>query len=107
LNGFSSTKPYDKEAAELLEAIPGGDNDLVMRGGSAIIAPNTNYVNGPFYEKATILYGELLLDEIIEGHMALDTSGHYSRPDIFHLEVDDKPQSTAEFKSSMKAHVTG
>lgn len=34
-----------------------------------------------------------------EGRLLLDVDGHYSRPDVFHLEVNDQPQSNVTFKS--------
>lgn len=100
--GFASTGRYDQEARGLLEEMPGGNSDLVLNGGSAIIAPDASYVNGPVHGKPCIVYGEIQLDRIAEGHLTLDTNGHYSRPDVFHLEVNDQPQSNVVFKSNIK-----
>lgn len=104
LEGFASTDRYDQEARGLLEEIPGGNSDLVLKGGSAIIAPNASHVSGPVYDRACIVYGEIQLDMIAEGHLTLDTNGHYSRPDVFHLEVNDQPQPNVVFKSNMKTN---
>jgi predicted amidohydrolase len=62
-------------------------DNWVMRGGSAIIAPDGSYLAGPVYEEATILYGDLNLDRVREERMTLDVTGHYHRPDIFAFEV--------------------
>jgi len=48
IEGFNSLGQPDSGALELLEAIPGAEEDLVLRGGSAVIAPNSDYVKGPF-----------------------------------------------------------
>jgi predicted amidohydrolase len=71
------------------------DDAWVMRGGSAIIAPNGSYVAGPVYEEATLLIAELDLDDVRREQMALDVSGHYARPDALRLEVLRERRSPA------------
>lgn len=61
---------------------------LVLRGGSAIIAPDSRYLAGPVFDEESILLAELDLNEIRREQMTLDTTGHYSRPDIFQLSVN-------------------
>lgn len=65
-------------------------DDYVQRGGSAIIAPNGNYLVEPVYDKETILTAELDLDMVIRESMALDVTGHYSRPDVFSMSINRK-----------------
>ncbi len=98
LAGFSSLG-LESEARELLHALPGDEHTLLQRGGSAVIAPNADYLAGPVFDEACILYADLDLDRITRGHLALDTNGHYARPDIFRLEVNDRPQSNMAFAS--------
>lgn len=69
---------------------------------TAVIAPNSDYVKGPVFNESCIIYAEIQPERITEGHLFLDTQGHYSRPDIFHLEVNDQPQSSVNFKSQSK-----
>lgn len=97
LEGFRSLGRDEDRVLELLEAIPGGDEDLIMKGGSAVIGPDYRYVVDPVFEEQSIIYAELQLDRITEGHLLLDTDGHYSRPDVFHLEVNDQPQTNVTF----------
>jgi nitrilase len=99
LAGFHSLGEKDNPALELLEALPGEDEDLLMKGGSAVVGPDYRYVVEPLWEEPGILYAELDLGLITEGHMLLDTDGHYSRPDVFRLEVNDQPQTKVTFKS--------
>ncbi len=99
MQGFNSLGQSDSQALELLESIPGADEDLLLKGGSAVIAPNSSYAKGPVFDEACIIYAEVQLDRITEGHLFLDTQGHYSRPDVFRLEVNDLPQSNVAFKS--------
>ncbi len=99
VEGCRSLGPPAGVAIELLETMPKGDEDPLLRGGSAIIAPNTQYLAGPVLDEACILYAELSSERITEGHFFLDTEGHYARPDVFTLEVDDRPQSSVVFRS--------
>lgn len=63
------------------------DDELVLRGGSAVIGPDGAYVAGPVFDQETVLTAELHLDVIDREKMTLDVSGHYHRPDLFELIV--------------------
>jgi nitrilase len=102
IEGFNSLGQPNSEAVELLEAIPGGEDNLIMKGGSAVIAPSSEYLKGPVFDEAGIIYAEIQPELVTKGHLLLDTDGHYSRPDIFHLEVNDQPQSNVAFNSQSK-----
>ncbi|MGD2247479.1 MAG: carbon-nitrogen hydrolase family protein [Candidatus Methanofastidiosia archaeon] len=91
------------DTCELLHEMPVKDTDFLLTGGSAIIAPDTQYVTGPIYDEYTIVYGTINTDILSEGHLFLDTSGHYARPDIFQLTVNDQPQNSVTFQSSHAA----
>jgi nitrilase len=99
VDGFNSLGQPSNEAAQLLEEIPGEEDDLMMKGGSAVIAPTSEYVEGPVFDEARIIYAEIQPDLITQGHLFLDTDGHYSRPDVFHLEVNDQPRSNVSLRS--------
>nr|AAR97386.1 nitrilase [uncultured organism] len=99
IEGFNSLARADSDALELLKAISGEDSDLILNGGSAIIAPNGEYLAGPVFNEPSIIYAEIDPALISEGHLTLDTSGHYSRPDIFRLEINDQPQHDVTFRS--------
>ncbi len=96
LEGFESLETNDKEVFDLLDSM---EKDLLQRGGSAIIAPDASYVVEPVFDESRIIYGELELDLVKQGRLLLDTDGHYSRPDVFELRVNDKPNKTVVFAS--------
>lgn len=102
LEGYRSLGLSNDEAIKILEAMPGDDDDLILNGGSAIVGPDGSYLAGPVFGEACTIYAELELGRITEGNLVLDTSGHYSRPDVFHLEVNDQPQLRVAFKSRQK-----
>jgi nitrilase len=62
---------------------------VLMRGGSAIISPLGKVLAGPHFEGETILTADLDLNDIGRGKFDFDVAGHYSRPDIFQLIVNE------------------
>lgn len=64
---------------------------VLMRGGSCIVAPSGALLAGPAYDGPCILRAELDLADIARGRYDLDVCGHYARPDIFQLHVDERP----------------
>ena len=64
---------------------------LLMRGGSAIISPLGKVLAGPHFGEETILTATLDLNDIGRGKFDFDVVGHYSRPDIFKLVVNEEP----------------
>jgi nitrilase len=75
-------------AASYPDDVPLADGDeLVGRGGSAILAPDGSYLAGPLWDEEGILYAELDPQTLYEARQRFDPAGHYSRPDVFRLEV--------------------
>lgn len=71
----------------------GSDPDTVIcRGGSCIVDPFGNFLAGPNTVGEAILVAEIDPRQIIRGKYDFDVVGHYSRPDIFQLQVDERPK---------------
>ena len=71
-------------------AIQGDDPAIVMsRGGSCIVDPLGRILAGPAFDAPAILTAELDLDEIARGKFDFDVAGHYARPDVFRLVVNE------------------
>jgi nitrilase len=64
---------------------------MIMRGGSAIISPLGQVLAGPVFDREIILTAEIDLCEIVRGKYDFDVVGHYARPDVFRLHVNEKP----------------
>lgn len=78
-------------------AIQGEAPDTVLiRGGSMIVSPFGELVAGPAYGGECILTAELDLGVIAEGKFDLDVAGHYARPDVFRLSVNESGQGCGE-----------
>ena len=75
----ASSYPHDVPLAD-------GD-ELVGRGGSAILAPDGSYLAGPLWNEEGILYAELDPQQLYKARQRFDPAGHYSRPDLLRLEI--------------------
>ncbi len=72
-------------------------DEWVNPGDSVVIAPGGEVVAGPMNQQVGILYHDIDLEKVSTARRALDVSGHYSRPDIFQLHVNSKPQAPVVF----------
>jgi nitrilase len=83
-----------KDIPETVRVSLGDSPDAVLiRGGSAIISPLGKVLAGPHFEGETILTATLDLNDIGRGKFDFDVAGHYSRPDVFQLIVNEAPAS--------------
>jgi nitrilase len=81
-------------------AIQGNDPQTEMiRGGSCIVGPLGDFLVEPRYGEEAILSAEIDLGRIAAGKYDLDVTGHYARPDVFRLYVNERPQAAAVFTS--------
>jgi nitrilase len=77
-----------QRASSYPDDIPLADGEeLVGRGGSAILAPDGSYLAGPAWDEEAILYAELDPQRLYEERQRFDPAGHYHRPDVFSLRV--------------------
>ena len=63
---------------------------VMSRGGSCIVNPMGEIVAGPDYDGEAILTADLDLGDVIRGKFDFDVVGHYARPDVFRLEVNER-----------------
>jgi len=66
----------------------------LIRGGSVIMSPMGEVLAGPLYNREGLVFAEIDLDDIIKARYDMDPVGHYSRPDIFKLSVDERERPT-------------
>ncbi len=88
--------PSDLDGLEDLEEFP----DILCRGGSTIIAPLGEVLAGPLYDTEDILVADLDLGMIARSRFDFDVVGHYARPDVFRLIVNENPSPTVISKKS-------
>jgi nitrilase len=76
---------------------------VISRGGSCIVHPLGRLLAGPNYEGECILTADLDLDDLARAKYDFDVVGHYARPDVFQLHVNEKPQRCVVPASSVPA----
>jgi len=87
-------------AADIPDDFPDKENiysdpdEWINKGDSVVIAPGGKIVAGPLHQQQTILYADIDLSKVVDGRRSLDVAGHYSRPDVFTLEVNKNKQSS-------------
>lgn len=90
-----SMYPADLVGIEDLEKLP----ENLCRGGSAIISPLGEVLAGPLFDEEGILYADLDLGDVARGKLDFDVTGHYARPDVFELIVDERPKQTVSYRT--------
>jgi len=76
--------------------------EVMCRGGSVIISPLGEVLAGPLFDEEGILYADLDRGDIARGKLDFDVIGHYARPDIFQLSVNEEPQVTVNYRARIK-----
>ena len=82
--------PADFPHRERLWAAQEGDGGWVEHGNSVIVHPTGKILAGPAQHEETILYADVDLASVHAARRFFDPVGHYSRPDIFQLQVDTR-----------------
>lgn len=80
-----ATYPSDLPCIEELAGQP----EVMCRGGSAIVSPLGELLAGPLFDREGILTADLDLAEVARAKFDFDVVGHYARPDVFQLHVNE------------------
>ncbi len=86
-NQYFTKSMYSQEYQYLVQEEP----ENMCPGGSIIVSPLGKVIEGPLFNSAGVLVAELNLEEIQQSKLDFDVIGHYSRDDIFQLEIKDQP----------------
>jgi nitrilase len=88
-NQFNRRRDFPKHYSTTFGEEPG---TVISRGGSCIVGPFGEFLAGPNFDDEIILMAELDRGQLPKAKFDFDVVGHYSRPDIFRLTVDDQPK---------------
>lgn len=76
--------------------MPAAPDEVLIRGGSCIVSPLGEILAEPRFGCELTQIATLDMGEIVRGKFDLDVTGHYARPDIFKLLVNEAPQSVVQ-----------
>jgi nitrilase len=88
-NQFVTRADYPRDLLEV-EALA-DQPEVLCRGGSAIVSPLGEYVAGPLFDEEGMLVADLDVGEIARAKFDFDVVGHYGRPDVFQLTINERP----------------
>ena len=89
-NQYATKASYPDDIARHEDLLK--DGEVLSRGGSAIVDPLGDYVAEPLYGQEGLLVATLDLSKVVQSRFDFDVVGHYSRPDVFQLIVNDAKQ---------------
>ena len=84
--------PKDLAIADELDVWP----ETLSAGGTAIYGPLGEVLGEPLWNQAGIVYADLDMSLIHRSRFDFDVTGHYARPDVFRLIVDESPKHPFE-----------
>ena len=70
--------------------------ETLSAGGTAIYGPLGEALGEPLWNQAGIVYADLDMRSIHRSRFDFDVTGHYARPDVFRLIVDESPKHPFE-----------
>jgi len=71
----------------------------LIAGGSVIVGPMGDLLAGPLRGEAGLLTAEIDTDELVRARYDYDVVGHYARPDVFELSVDERAKPGVRFNT--------
>ncbi|CUI40458.1 carbon-nitrogen hydrolase family protein [Achromobacter xylosoxidans] len=84
--------------AELGLDVPGWDPQRpLINGGSLIVGPLGEVLAGPLHGQTGLLTATIDIEDLVRARYDFDVVGHYARPDVFALDVDERVRQSVRF----------
>ncbi|MBN2430691.1 MAG: carbon-nitrogen hydrolase family protein [Acidobacteria bacterium] len=71
--------------------------EILSAGGSAIVSPLGDVLAGPVWNREETLLATLDMSEVPRARFDFDVTGHYARPDVFTLIVNEHPRPAVTY----------
>ena len=81
----------------LRDQVLAGGSRLLYDGGSAIAGPDGAWIVAPVSGEERLIAADIDLARVREERQNFDPTGHYSRPDVFEVNVDRRRRTAATF----------
>jgi nitrilase len=91
-NQYFTRSMYPAAFKELVDP----SKEEICPGGSLIVSPLGEIIEGPLFGREGALIAELDLREIPASRLDFDVNGHYNRKDIFTFEAKGQPETKTE-----------
>ncbi|TWA56429.1 nitrilase [Azospirillum baldaniorum] len=79
--------------ADYASRIDAGPDEWMMHGRSVIVGPLGEILAGPLVDAEGILTAEVDVEDLVGAKLDFDPVGHYARPDLFSMRVDETPRA--------------
>ena len=98
-DGLQSPEPVRAATASYREDMDRLGQWIIER---CIVDPFGKFLAGPSFEEETILVAELDRNQIPRAKFDFDAVGHYARPDVFRMIVDERPKPVVSLDQVLK-----
>lgn len=79
--------------------VPGWDAETpLIEGNSMIVGPLGDVLAGPLVGKTGLITASIDLQELVRARYDFDVVGHYARPDVFALHVDERAKPAVHYQ---------
>jgi nitrilase len=74
--------------------------NVLIRGGNCVVGPLGELLAGPVYGEECVITANLDRADLARAKFDFDVVGHYARPDVFRLEVNERPMKSVAFTNT-------
>lgn len=93
----SACQVQDSPAALGIKVEGWADDRPLINGGSVIVGPLGDVLAGPMTGGRGLLVAEIDTADLVRARYDFDVTGHYARPDVFELVVDERAKPGVRF----------
>src|SRR5258708_20985349 len=92
---------------DYVSSLPDDPQSIVCRRAACIVDPLGTVLAGPLWDREGIVTAEIDIATTVRGGFDFDPVGHYSRPDVFRLLVDQTARSAVAFVDGSSPTTSG